>query len=498
MGKIKLEVISASLSKVSYHAGDEICINLRFEIPPKDFSKINNISIDLHRVEHSRNQFVFGFGTIPNPLGNALEIKQKLPPEVFCRGLYFISAATLCWGGVEAKQLRVTFPPCFFAIQMSFDTPFTAHDVKHLVDDATVARNDFVNKEIHTDKSRNFSGIKKKYCVLVFGVGCLLHSRQQLEGYDISPLGLGFSHLRPHEIVNNEIMRLGLDPLEFDSGREANYERATPTFLVTYQTIIAVDHNDAITHCQSHTAILFDLLGLDRGQKPREFAYLASDLETGQVWYDFQQPWYKGNLVSDFNPVSTANMIEKHVHKLQSEPFLRLLIKTYSDATAEDDRGFALLRYWSVMELIADRDIKRGIKVKHPDGSLIIKSNGEPETTKDNCNLVYHYIFTSGGYSSTISCNIEGAQQQYMIGLDSSHPGYTPETELISLWDMVRAVYAVRNAIAHEGQFDLSEASKGKRYEQLAIRLIQGVYADPLNFIESQARNTILRELNKI
>ena len=84
-----------------------------------------------------------------------------------------------------------------------------------------------------------------------------------------------------------------------------------------------------------------------------------------------------------------------------------------------------------------------------------------------------------------------------MIGADTSHPGYNLNTVLISLWDMVRAGYAVRNAIAHEGQFDLNKAASGAIYEQLAARLVKSGQVDPRIFIKSQAHLSLMRELNK-
>jgi hypothetical protein len=170
---------------------------------------------------------------------------------------------------------------------------------------------------------------------------------------------------------------------------------------------------------------------------------------------------------------------------------------TYADGTAEEDSGFALLRYWSVMELLADKYVVPGIELKHPDASPILNYKGKPETTRSKHGRVYQFVFSAGNYIEVGSYQYDGARKQVMIGADSSHPGYTPETELISLWDMVRAVYSVRNGIAHEGQFDLMQAAAGDIHQQLAARLIRTGYADPRRFIKHQAHLSVLRELNR-
>jgi hypothetical protein len=60
---------------------------------------------------------------------------------------------------------------------------------------------------------------------------------------------------------------------------------------------------------------------------------------------------------------------------------------------------------------------------------------------------------------------------------------------------MVRAVYSIRNAVAHEGQFDLSRAANGDNYQQLAARLKTSGHPEPLGFIKQQALMVLWREI---
>ena len=299
-----------------------------------------------------------------------------------------------------------------------------------------------------------------------------------------------------HEIVNTVLEREGTEVLKFSKETERQLESSTPTFLVSYTRVEAVDHNDALDHCRSHANLLFQILGLDRGQMPREFACLAFEYGTNHRWHLYQMPGYRGNLISDFNPVSTANRIEQLLPKLQADPFARLLTKTYADATAEEEYGFALLRYWSVMELLADKHIaKDGSPLTHPNGSQILNAKGKPETTNSKHGRVYAYILANGVYKSHGTYMENGKKKNYIIGGDSTHPGYTPTTELLSLWELVRAVYAIRNAVAHEGQFDLDKATTGDVYQNLAVRLKNSGHPDPMNFINQQAQIALWREV---
>ena len=215
---------------------------------------------------------------------------------------------------------------------------------------------------------------------------------------------------------------------------------------------------------------------------PREFASVAMELGTNSRWHTFSMPGYRGNLVADFNPVSTANEIDRLLPKLQSDPFARLLVSTYGDATAEADYGFALLRFWSVLELIADRQFAKGVKLSHPNGLPNPRPKGQPETTDSKHGRVYSLILAQGAFLE----HGTGGQGTYIIGGDASRPGYHPAHSSLP-WEMVRAAHAIRNAIAHEGEFDVAKAASGDAFQQLATRLRMSGHPDPLRFIRNQS-----------
>lgn len=494
-----IEIVEARLAKASYLAGEEVRLQLRCSLRSRArFSLVTNISVDIHKIEIARNQFVFGFGAKPLGDGDSLEACQALTRD-FSPGLYLIAGVTLCWEAMAGQQTqeRVGFNPICFAVRSILEPPLVEQQVIAAVNDLMTARRSYVEHEIQTDQVRQSNVGGKQFVVHVFGAGCLIHAHQQLQGFSISPLNMGLSHKHMLEIVNSSLVRMDIDELPFSAEFEEQFQRATPAVLVSYDTVLAIDHDDAIRHCSAHTAQIFSLLGLDRGQKPREFACFASEYGTTQRWHYFHQPWYRGNLVSDFNPVSVANLIERCLPRLQTQPFLRLLVNTFAEATSEEDQGFALLRYWAVMELIADHYVlRRDVPIQYTDGTPILKSSGKPETTGAAVARVYQFILETGAFVETISYSLNGVQMQCIIGGDAAQPGYTPQTELLPLWDMVKATYAVRNAIAHEGQFNLDKAATSDPHEQLASRLIRRGFGDPREFIRRHAHLSLMKELN--
>ena len=490
------QLIRASITQTSYLPGETLKLTLHFDVAEVGLDTVSNVSVDLHRIERERNQFAFGFGVAPKIKGNTLEVSQTLPAD-FRVGLYIVNRAALVWGNAPgAKQKQFAFDPVIFAVQTAVEKPYSLQELDVRVNEINRQRGDYVHRVMKTALAQN-AVTATRFRVLIFGVGCLLHARQQLEGYSISPIGLGLSHRRMHDIVNTALQREGVGPIEFDPQAEAHFESTTPTFMVSYIAVEALNHQDALDHCRLHVNKVFQILGLERGQMPQEFAAFVLQYGSPAYLRSFQMPGYRGNLVSDFNPASTANAIERLLPKLDANPFLRLLAKTFADATAETYHGFALLRYWSVLELVADKCVATGQCIRAPDGSVILNAKANPETTDSKPGRVYSYILANGAFLTQGSYDDNGTRRSYMIGGDSTHPGYNANTELISLWDMVRAAYAIRNSIAHEGQFDLLTAAKGNAYEQLAARLVTSGYADPISFLKQQAQIAFWRESNK-
>jgi hypothetical protein len=250
----------------------------------------------------------------------------------------------------------------------------------------------------------------------------LLHAAQQLEGFVISPLGCGFSYRRAFEIVNQTLKNCGVQQLVFDPQFEIQHEQATPVFQIDYYCVVGKDHSDVLEHCRNHADLMFDLLALDRGQKPREFFCIAIEHTTGNAWHLFLRPGYRGNLISDFNPVSSANLIETMAPQLEKRPFLRLLVRSYAEATAEKDEGIALLRSWTVLELLADREITDKYAITHPNGAPILRKDGKPKTTKSKEARVYEFIRRSGAYVGQFLSNSDGVERRFILGADENHP----------------------------------------------------------------------------
>ncbi len=488
---------AAELNRKSFLPGDTVRLTLHLGSSFGDLDAITNVSVDFFRVERERNQFAFGFGSTPKRSSQTeLTVSQTIPMD-FRVGLYFVQRVIITFGDEVGRNEVVWFEPVFFAIQNVLEQRVDQPRLQRMVRDMEVERSRYVNAPIKTEAIQNTHTPPKSFRVLIFGVGCLIHGYQQLEGYCVRPLGMGLTHSRMHEIVNAALTDEGLSTLPFMQETESQFARSTPTFLVSYASVLAIDHVDALEHCRSHSALLFQILGLDRGQMPREFACMAAEMGTSNQWHLFHLPGYRGNLIADFNPAATGNQIERLLPRLQGNPFGRLIVSTFADATAEQDLGFALLRCWAVLELIADRKIPRnGTRLQHPDGTAILNSKGNPETTNSKLGRVYSYILSTNAFRQQgASALPDGTHQGYSVGNSRWASETLDKSEHFPLWDIVAAAYMIRNAVAHEGRFDPEQAAAGEFHEILASRLVRIGPVDLFSFVKEQARMVLWREI---
>lgn len=494
-----LSVRTVAIGAISYQPGDAFELTISFA-PSLDVLQASNLSVDLYRIESVRNQLAFGFGATPVARSDALKVQQKLDSSLR-PGLYSVSGAVVCWG--NERQEAVSFEPILFEIRDVGAPAVDMNGLAAMVDEALEHRRTYATAEIRTPASLA-SGVRQEFRVLIAAVGCLVPAPQPLQGFCIFPLGLGFTYGRMLEIANHALKAAGLKQLSFNSQTDQQHQQGTPTFAVDYWNVVGTDYNDALNHARDHAQLLFDLLGLDRGHKPREFFCYGVCRSTGEAWHLFDAPLYRGNLLSPFNPVDSANLIERVTPKLEEDPFLRLLLRSYAESTAEKDRGIGLLRAWTVLELLADRAIPGqrntdvAVPIAHPDGQPIYKPGGvKVQKTTAIPARVYEFVKRAGGFEAAHVDSTTGVEKRFIVGGNSGNPNFTATTRLIPLWDVIRATYAIRCRVAHEGHFSEEHIDPADEDEVLAIDLIRNTPVNPFAWIHERAAMAVRIELNR-
>lgn len=485
------------LNKTTFLAGDEINIQIDFSDSPTSLENVSNINIDIFRVDIERNNFVFGFGASPTTENNIAIISQRIPIN-FQVGLYVVSGVRLIYGedGHEIRNVRVDDPrKRFFWLSDDEMLVLNDSDLHKKISELESARNRYVNSEIRTN-AVNGRAQCEQFKVVIFGVGCLLHAPQLMEGYVLHPLGQGYSYDHMRKAVNIFLSgTYGIELNKVDS-IASSFASSTPLFAVEFNNIQAVDHLDAGMHCEYMAENVFTILAYDRGQRPRSFATVILSNKSEQVWQGFHFPGYKGNLISDFNPASTANTLQRLLPKIESSPWIDLILRIYADANSESNRDYACLKFWQILEMVAKKNVlDNSIEIVKPDGAPIMDANGQILNTKYALGKVYKYLFDKEGGSAF--CHISEDKKIIFESSDDArnNPNYDQNTKVVSLWETLGALYEIRNATAHSGKFDIDSASLGTERQRKAAELLELSHGTFIGHIENILMMTVSSEI---
>ena len=82
-------LIKQILHTVSYYNLDNLDISFDFSKYSLDTNNLTNINVNIYSLGTKRNDFAFGFGTVPIIKNNILTISQKLSTNMK-PGIYFI------------------------------------------------------------------------------------------------------------------------------------------------------------------------------------------------------------------------------------------------------------------------------------------------------------------------------------------------------------------------------------------------------------------------
>jgi len=298
-----------------------------------------------------------------------------------------------------------------------------------------------------------------QYEVYVFWAATLIHGEHHFEGFSVFPLQMALSEEGYRDAMNAFTQpRLGLT-VPHSEELSAQYRHSTPAFVIAYHRVRAASHDDALSFAQKHAEAINVVLGVERGQKASVFGILSrkkSGAGVGDTRWGYNYPSYRGNLLAPMIAGQLEESIERLLPKIQKSPWARLLVSNYAVATAERDHGFQYLRYWSLLETIAKKNVVHdGIAIYDVNG-LPITNRGKPIVTRGARAKVYHYLTLSN-----VMVGHETTADGTSFVFEGSAPAHvTDGAQVITLWDDLGAMYHIRNAVTHTGEYspDLSAA----------------------------------------
>lgn len=350
---------------------------------------------------------------------------------------------------------------------------------------------------ITTNKSKENVN-NKKFGLIFFCSGGLFFKVHKLDSITISPIENKLSYRSLNESINAFLETLGIKDLPYNERYESDYKVANPLFAIVFHSVIASDKDDAYYNCLHLVNQIFSIVGFYNEFRPSIVANFL--LETGEKQYAYHFPFdnYKGNLSSSFDPNQIAKNIERLLPVLDTKPLAHVVLNDFSQAMNEKNYQIRHLRLWAILELFANRLInKEDIELIDANGKKVFYKKGVLATTKYTVCKVYQLIFQSKLNKFSYDCSVPNLE--FHVIYEMSEPVEPIDGfDKMDLWHAVRCLYSIRNAVAHEGHYDILKTSQGDEYDKLATCCYKksiGYFAD---FLEDIVKKIIDLHIGKL
>lgn len=337
---------------------------------------------------------------------------------------------------------------------------------------------------IYTD-SNNTGDMK--FQVVVFCAGAYLDTALLTKGISIIPLNPGISNISIFEATKEYLLNNHNVDIFFNNGYKAmlTYE---PAFVIRFNRLISISLASALKYVETQISYISNILAFERGNKPYAFLTMILDLDTHKVTFNPKSSDYRGNLIGSLFPNVNADAIENLYPIIKSNPFARLVLDLYVQIINERDPSYKFFRQWSLLEVVADKYVKKnGSELIDSDGKVIYAYGTTKQTTRNKAGMVYELLRSRG---------IKQINQGFNEGPDRVIAGSGGGSDLgggvITLYEAVEAAYNIRNEVAHDGLYDVSKPAKNKK-EELSLLFYKGQFG----FLEHAVRHIAEPEIFK-
>lgn len=446
------------------------------------------LSITIIRIGELRDDWVFG--TVA-PIKRGRSIECEITFDALPVGLYQVAEAVPETEGTH--QIILSMPPTkrddlYFVID---DGLFGNVDPKQLAIEIHARRADRAIKPLVTEEAK--IGSPRRFEVIVFFAGVPLDHEQQLKGCIIKPVSVGVGLASLNEAVSNHLSESTGSAISFSPLADSDFRGSNRLFAVHIGNLWALGMQDALPFALEYAANIATLIGIERGEKPECCAVFFKDSEGFSIFPISKM--YRGNLAPPMFKNDQAELIERYLPALHASPMAKLDLQLYSEAMAERDHGMQFFRHWSILEMIAARHVRsKTIQIRNVDGTIITTVKNQPRTTSGKSEMVYQYLFTSGLPAYSLGWKDNDGREVYMPGTNQAPQG--ANVKIVSLWNIVRAAYKIRNSVAHSGQFRPMLTSVDE--EQLLANLMFTSGPFSLNFLAHATRQAVFRELDSV
>ena len=417
-------------------------------------SDYEQVQIEVFNTGVSNPESVLGFGTKP----------EKIKPNI-----YFVTfnTSSLSEGIYEIKLLRLHTPKTEgLAEQKDYhaDKDFSRIFFKVSLEEEVIPEselNDFVIKKEKEQEKKFFSEVNiskaenpNKFRAFVLLKGLKTGIRYRLENIEIFPLNVGLDSVDTINITNYFLKNYTNTGSFFKYGKEDSQrsQNENPVSIVHFPKIVSDDINDVVNYTHKKTEYLLQAFSLIRGASAYIINIVIVNLDNSKIFRFLPHKSYVGNLLTGNLSGENPSILNAYMGTLENDSFKSLLVSLHKEALSEKNESFVFLRFWNILETLADnKNYDSNEDLLDFDGNIIYEDTNHseqqvPKKIKGSINKVYNLF------------------KEHKIG-------NTEET-----FENVRMWLSLRNATAHFGSiynYEQLNSNRDKRFAKKAIEIIK-------------------------
>jgi hypothetical protein len=432
-------MLGISLSRCSVPQGEPITLRLQFR-PGTEYGQVQ---IEVITAGVANPGTALGFGKVPRHPTDA-ETEVDIDTRHLRVGLYEVEL-------VRFHSPTVSGPIAQLDFLSGRDFPRQVFEVRP-TDDAGRTADELLQYVLHLEEEhqRSFatpidlredaSSPGEEFAALVFVRDILVGIGMRFDHFEIVPTNSGLDTEDAVRFVNAFLCdRAGTGvAFEYDSTAQENARRSNPVCVLHFPAILATGPEAARDYCVEEANTLLLALSLSRDASGVVFDIVLVSKTSGQATkYGVARP-YVGNLLVGSPAGENIESVRAYLAGITSSDTNRFLVSLYREARRERSRDFQYVRYWQILETMAEGRNYDPLAVLLDYSGNPMREKGRELRVKGSVNAVFNLL------------------REKQIG------------DAAITWKHVNIWFAFRNAVAHHGAISRYDALSRKSVREWA------------------------------
>lgn len=195
-----------------------------------------------------------------------------------------------------------------------------------------------------------------EYCVFIFVRDLLVGTRIRFPNFEIIPTQSGLDGNDAFAFINRFLRNHTTTGIEFNYGKDiqTSSRQQNPVCVIHFPTILASTPEEACNYCIEKTNRLLLALSLSRSAGGVIFDVVLYDRIQKQGMNFSITNSYRGNLLTGHLSGENPDGLSAYLDGLERNTLNSFLVGLYKEAVQERNTDFQYVRYWQILEALAD------------------------------------------------------------------------------------------------------------------------------------------------